>query len=203
MWTLYGWWLPNDPRGSTSQVIRNDLIAALGELHFGRKKVQPAGSTLRQFYQEAQPLLKFPLLSFAPGEFAAVASAIGSAIAECNYTCYACAIMPDHVHLLIRKHRDLAEEMIAKLQSLSRERLVRMRPTGHPLWTRGGWKVFLDHPDVMQRTIQYIQQNPVKMYLPSQRWPFVVPYDNWPLHPGHSPKSPYVRALRSAGRHPR
>lgn len=111
--------------------------------------------------------------------------------------------MPDHVHLLIRKHKDMAEEMIEKLQALSRERLVGMRPVGHPLWTRGGWKVFLDHPDEMQRTIRYIQQNPVKMYLPSQRWPFVVPYDNWPLHPGHSPKSPYVRALRSAGRYAR
>lgn len=41
MWTLYGWWLPNDPRGSTSRQIRRDLIAELGELHFGRKKIQP------------------------------------------------------------------------------------------------------------------------------------------------------------------
>ncbi len=37
MWTLYGWWLPNDPRGSTSRTIRNDLVAELGELHFGAK----------------------------------------------------------------------------------------------------------------------------------------------------------------------
>jgi hypothetical protein len=43
MWTLYGWWLPNDPRGSTSRVIRNDLLTELGELHLGRKKIQPAG----------------------------------------------------------------------------------------------------------------------------------------------------------------
>jgi hypothetical protein len=40
VWTLYGWWLPNDPRGSMSQSIRNDIIADLGKLHFGRKKVQ-------------------------------------------------------------------------------------------------------------------------------------------------------------------
>jgi hypothetical protein len=39
MWTLYGWWLPNDPRGSTSRMIRNNLIAELGELHFGRKSI--------------------------------------------------------------------------------------------------------------------------------------------------------------------
>jgi REP element-mobilizing transposase RayT len=113
--------------------------------------------------------------------------------------------MPDHVHLIIRKHRDLAEEMINKIQALSRKRLVEdgLRAADHPTWTRGGWKVFLDHPDDVRRTIRYVEQNPVKIGLPAQHWPMVVQYDNWPLHPGHSPNSPYVKALRAAGRYPR
>ena len=76
--------------------------------------------------------------------------------------------MPDHVHLLIRKHRDLAEAMIEKLQTLSRKRLESLRPAGHPLWTRGGWKVFLDQPDAIWRTIHYIEQNPLKQHLTAQ-----------------------------------
>jgi hypothetical protein len=32
--------------------------------------------------------------------------------------------------------------------------------------------------------------------LPAQKWPFVNPYDGWPLHPGHSPNSPYAKRLR-------
>lgn len=36
--TAYGWWLPNDPRGSAFQTIRQDLIAELGELHHGGKR---------------------------------------------------------------------------------------------------------------------------------------------------------------------
>lgn len=202
MWTLYGWWLPNDPRGSTSRVIRNDLFNELGEIHFGRKFIQPAGRDLRFFYQQAHGLLQHELLDFSQSEFETVAKALASAIQECGYTCYACAIMPDHVHLLIRKHRDLAEEMIEKLQTLSRKRLEGLRTTGHPLWTRGGWKVFLDHPNEMHRTIQYINNNPIKQRLPRQHWPFVIPYDNWPLHPGHSPNSPYAKALKAAGRYP-
>jgi len=203
MWTLYGWWLPNDPRGSTSRTIRNDLVAELGELHFGRKTVQPAGRHIRAFYAQAAAVLKHPLLSFSPSEFSVVADAIGQAVRERNYTCYACAIMPDHVHLLIRKHRDLAEEMIEKIQALSRERMVEagLRSAAHPVWTRGGWKVFLDHPDEMRRTIRYVENNPTKAGLASQRWAFVTPYDDWPLHRGHSPKSPYARALRAAGRY--
>jgi REP element-mobilizing transposase RayT len=203
MWTLYGWWLPNDPRGSTSKFIRNDLVADLGELHQGRKKIQPAGRDLRVFYEQAALVLKHPLLEFEVGEFAAVAKAVGDAVKECGYTCYAFAVMPDHVHLIIRKHRDLAEEMIEKMQTLSRERLKKegIRNEDHPVWTRGGWKVFLDHPDEIRRTIHYIEQNPVKLRLPVQRWPWVTVYDNWPLHVGHSASSPYVKALRAAGRY--
>ena len=205
MWALYGWWLPNYPRGSTSRTIRNDLIAELGKLHFGRKHVQPAGRDIGAFYEQAAATLKYPLLSFEPVDFPAVANAIGESITELGYTCYACAVMPDHVHLVIRKHRHLAEEMIEKIQSLSRKRLVErgLRELVHPTWTRGGWKVFLDHPDEVRRTIRYVERNPMKMRLPEQEWPFVKVYDDWPLHPGHSPNSPYVRALRAAGRYPR
>jgi REP element-mobilizing transposase RayT len=205
MWTLYGWWLPNDPRGSTSHTIRKDIITDLGELHFGRKQFQPASREIREFYEQAAAVLKHPLLSFSPDEFSVVGDAIGHAIDECNYTCYACAIMPDHVHLVIRKHKDVAEEMIEKIQELSRKRLgeVGLRTLDHPTWTRGGWKVFLDHPDDVWRTIRYIDDNPIKQRLPGQRWSFVRAYDNWPLHPGHSPNSPYAKALRAAGRYPR
>jgi REP element-mobilizing transposase RayT len=201
MWTLYGWWLPNDPRGSTPRLIKNDYLAELGALHFGRKSVQPASRQLREFYQSAKQVLVHELLSFSPNEFATVAEALGDAIAERKYTCYACVIMPDHVHLVIRKHRDTAEEMIDNLQSLSRKRLGHLRPVGHPLWATGGWRVFIEHPDEVWRTIRYVDQNPIKLHLPAQCWPFVTPYDNWPLHEGHSPNSPYVKALRAAGRY--
>lgn len=205
MWTLYGWWLPNDPRGSTSRTIHNDLLAELGVLHFGRKLVQPASRDLRGFYAGAASVLMHPLLEFSASDFDAVSRAIGDAIVECRYTCYACAVMPDHIHLVIRKHRDLAEHMIEKIQALSRERLVEsgLRGGEHPAWTRGGWKVFLDHPDEVRRTITYIEQNPLKRGFRRQYWDWVVPYDDWPLHPGHPRNSPYVKALRAAGRYSR
>jgi REP element-mobilizing transposase RayT len=205
MWTVYGWWLPNDPRGSTSRTIRNDVLANLGDLHFGRKRIQPAGKAIRAFYEQVAQTLQHPLLSFAQAEFSLVAEAIGLAVAKCAYTCYACAIMPDHVHMVIRKHRDLAETMIERIQSLSRRRLIEigLRNETHPAWTRGGWKVFLDHPDEVWRTIRYVEENPINMKLPAQSWPFVKKYDNWPLHPGHSQNSPYVKALRAAGHYSR
>jgi REP element-mobilizing transposase RayT len=205
IWTAYGWWLPNDPRGSGSREIRNDLIAELGELHYGRKRVQPAGRIVRQFYEQAATVLQHPLLSFDAAARAEIAWAFGQAIEEQRYTCYACAIMPDHVHLLIRKHKHQAEEMIEALKETSRLRLSATghRATDHPVWSGGdGWKVFLDHPDEVRRTIRYIERNPLGAGLPQQQWPFVRVYDGWPLHPGHSPNSPYARRLREAGRYP-
>ena len=67
IWTAYGWWLPNDPRGSTSHEIRVERIAELGELHHGRKPVQPPSREIRAFYEQARQVLKHPLLTFEEG----------------------------------------------------------------------------------------------------------------------------------------
>ncbi len=168
MWTLYGWWLPNDPLGSTSRVIRNDLLKELGDLHLGRKHIQPAGRDIRAFYRQATKQLQHDLLSFTTELFPPVAGAFDTAIQQYGYTCYALAVMPDHVHLVIRKHKDRAETMIERLQESTRAGLVEsgLRPTGHPAWTRGGYKVFLDTPDDVWRTIGYVEQNPMKLKMP-------------------------------------
>jgi REP element-mobilizing transposase RayT len=181
-----------------SHCIASDVIAELGELHHGRRKVQPASRVVREFQQRAKEVLKFPLLTFAVEDFPTVAEGFAAAIAEHRYTCYACAIMPDHVHILIRKHKHQAEEMIENLQESSRLRLssVGLRTADHPVWAQGGGKVFLDHPGAVRETIGYIERNPVKWRLPRQQWSFVRPYDGWPLHPGHSPNSPYAKRLR-------
>jgi REP element-mobilizing transposase RayT len=198
IWTAYGSWLPNDPRGSMSQAIRNDLLRDLGTLHNGRKAVQPASREIRAFYRETEGKLKHDLLTFGQAEIAAIAEAFEGTIRNLRYTCYACAIMPDHVHVLIRKHTHDAEDMIANLQEGSRLRLraSSLRPESHPVWGGPGWKVFQDHPDDVRRTMKYIEDNPLSLRMPEQTWNFITPYDGWPLHPGHSPNSPYARRLR-------
>ncbi len=198
MWTGYGWWLPNDPRGSMSHDVARDPIAALGELYYGRRKIQPASSVIREFRKHAEEVLKFSLIKIGKKETAEISEAFAETIIEQKYTCYACAIMPDHVHMLIRKHKNTAEQMIADFQESSRLRLrnAGLFPSEHPVWGGPGWKVFLDHPDEVRRTIRYIEENPVKWKLPRQRWLFVKEYDGWPLHPGHSPNSPYAKRLR-------
>lgn len=183
IWVAYGWWLPNDLRGSMSKGIASDVIADLGALHYGRKKLQPASRDIRAFYERAKEILKFPLLTFAPAEVDAIARAFDEVIRTERYTCYACAVMRDHVHLILRKHKHLAEDMIANLQDASREAVlnVELRHFDHPVWGGPGWKVFLDSTDDIWRTIPYVEENPLKAGQPRQGFPFVTPYDNWPL----------------------
>jgi REP element-mobilizing transposase RayT len=98
--------------------------------------------------------------------------------------------MPDHIHLLIRKHRHLAEEMIASFQRESQIALkgAGMRELAYPVWGGPWWKVFLDSRADIERTIPYVEENPLKFYQPRQEWPFIMPYDGW--------EPPGVRVVR-------
>jgi REP element-mobilizing transposase RayT len=199
IWTAYGYWLPNDPRGSMSKVIACDVIAELGELHVGRKKVQPSAREVVEFRNQSRSALKHVLLDFRIQDFPVIANALAEVIREYRYTCYACAIMPDHVHILIRKHKHQAEEMLDNFQQISRLRLrnVGLRSETHPIWGGHGWKVFLDTPTDIRRTIRYIDENPARWRLARQQWSFVTDYNGWPLHPGHCPNSPYVKSMQT------
>ncbi len=181
IWTAYGWWLPNDPRGSSSHEIRVERIAELGELHHGRKAVQPSSPELRLFYDNARLALKHELLTFSSDAVTVIADAFAAVVADWHYTCYACAIMPDHVHVLIRRHRDKAEEMSAHFQSTSKERLIESgaRNAKHPVWGGPGWKRFLNTRGDLERVIKYIRNNPIEAGLPEQTWEFVKQYDGW------------------------
>jgi REP element-mobilizing transposase RayT len=181
IWTAYGWWLPNDPRGSSSHEIRVERIAELGQLHYGRKAIQPAGREIQAFYEQARQVLKHPLLTFNEEDRRIIGAGFRQVIAAQRYTCYACAIMPDHVHVLIRKHKYHAETMIEQLQAASKGALVaaKRREPEHPVWGGPGWKVFLYTPDDIRRIVRYIQDNPRKGGLPPQPWDFVRPYDGW------------------------
>jgi REP element-mobilizing transposase RayT len=181
VWTAYGWWLPNDPRGSSSHEVRVPQIAELGELHHGRKAVQPSRAELREFYQRAEPVLAHPVRTFDAEEIAVLAESFRQTIHQRRYTCYACALMPEHVHLLVRRHRDKAEQMLEQFQTASRDALIAAdhRWGNHPVWGGRGWRAFQFTRQDMERTVRYIENNPAERGLPPQPWDFVIPYEGW------------------------
>jgi REP element-mobilizing transposase RayT len=120
------------------------------------------------------------VLSFDESQIGVIGAAFAEVI-DARYTCYAAAVMPDHVHLVVRKHRDRSEEMAARLQAKGRLRLLEQGDIDpqYPIWIDSpGWQVYLEAPRDVRRTIAYVERNP---RMP-QHWPFVTPYDDWPYH---------------------
>ncbi len=124
--TLYGHWLVNDPRGSGSEDFRDLKVAPLGPIHHGRKPehLQPSRQELREFMQDAEALMNFPVFWIDEAKRQVIADAMGEVVREKRYTCYACAVCANHVHLVIRIHRDDALTMWNHFADSVRQRLT-------------------------------------------------------------------------------
>jgi hypothetical protein len=181
----YGTWLSNDPRGSGSVETCKDELRDLGEIHQGRKRVQPSRRELKAFYAEAEPLLDYPTLWFDTDERRrAIGEAFGRAAREHGYTVWACAVCSNHGHVGLRVHRDDHVAMFDAFANAGRLAMLQFPgvPEGHPVWASRPYAVLLTTPDEVVGRIDYIRQNPMKEGLPEQHWSFVAPYDGWPFH---------------------
>ncbi len=183
----YGFWLPNDPRGSWS-----DFVGSLALLRHGRAtKTTTRRSIARAAHDRAARLAAKQSLSRPAVEFTGVqARAIGRGLADfigrAGLTAWACAILPDHFHLVLGQCRRDVDQVIIQLKASATRRLLdegrhpfQNQRTANGLipkcFVRGKWNVFLDPPDV-PRAIRYVEDNPLKDGLPRQKWSFVVPY---------------------------
>lgn len=178
----YGHWLPNDPRGSGSDEVREEKLQELGPIHPGRKTVQPPRSELREFYRQANPKLDFTPIWFEDAKRQVVGGAFAEVVRSQRYTVYACAVLKNHAHLCVRRHRDDARTMWSHFADASRSALRSLPGVAddHPVWSIRPYKVFLYTPEDVRRVVAYIESNPVKERLAPQNWALVTPYDGWP-----------------------
>jgi hypothetical protein len=184
IFSSYGFWLANDPRGSGSTEIRQHKFEELGPIHPGRKREQPTRAVLRAFYEAATPRLEFAPLWFDEAIRSVIANSFERTLKRYRYTAWAFAILANHAHLCVRQHRDKYEVIWERFALDSREAVLalgRISPM-HRVWAERPYSVYQYSPDDVWRTVRYIEGNPVKEGLPAQRYSWVVPYDNWPLH---------------------
>jgi REP-associated tyrosine transposase len=186
IWTLYGHWLPNDPRGSGSEAVRDPKFEPIGEHYHGRKlrHEQPSRGELRAFYEQAKPLLDYRVFWIDEAKRQAIANAITGVVSERKYTVWACAILSNHMHMVIRRHRDDALSMWNAISDGTRPAVRGFVDVDlkHPVWAARPYKVFLRTPEEVRGRIEYVEGNPVKEGLPEQQYCFVQSYDNWPFH---------------------
>jgi REP element-mobilizing transposase RayT len=183
--SAYGFWLPNDPRGSWSEFVGKwELYQAAGKA----TKTTESKSLARRPHDRAKRLavkkeLELPPVQFTPAQVAVIGKAFGEYVAKSGLVLWACAIMPDHVHLVFPPFRLKPEEVINKLKGAATTELVRsgihpfqhLKPVDEPppkCFARGEWVIFLDPEDIAWN-VKYVENNPVKAGLPRQEWEFV------------------------------
>jgi REP element-mobilizing transposase RayT len=159
IFSAYGFWLPNDQRGSGSTRVRaQHLYEVAGEA----TKVTTRHSVAHRPHDvvarhAAKSALKYPPVRLSGVQARAVARGIATIIPKIKLVVHACAIMPDHVHLVVRRHHLNGDE---HLECLKRATTRGLNNEGlHPMaafarangripspWAAQGWKVMLHRP---------------------------------------------------------
>ena len=186
--TTYGFWLPNDQRGSWSDFVRRWELLKFGPA----TKVSTRRSLANAPFDPALRAAAKRALMYRPVIFdgqqaLCVANAFADGVRRSGFVILACAILPDHTHLVIRRHRYSIEQVTNRLKGSATRCLTEsgLHPMRNQItagvelpspWASGLWKVYLDAPEDIRRAIDYVENNPIKERKKRQNWKFVVPY---------------------------
>jgi len=179
IFSAYGFWLPNDQRGSWSDFVRSWELLRFGKATFTEIRASVARRPFDPALREAaRRALKHPTVRFASAETQAIADGFAQAIEESGYTVHACSILPEHVHIVALRHAHKIEQIVAHVKGRATQHLKRagLWPHAHSPWAQDSWDVYLDSTADIVRSIPYVEGNPEKERLPRQSWPFVTPY---------------------------
>lgn len=189
IFTAYGFWLPNDPRGSWSSWVASwELFRAGGKATSVRARTSVAGKKHDASARRAakQALLR-PPVTFSGIQARAIGRGFGTAVAKSGHVPLACSILPDHVHVVVRASRHKPTTVIGHLKREAS--LALLGESLHPFkgerrkdgtlpscWAENSWRVYLDDMADVKRAIRYVEQNPLKEGKRQQTWSFVQPF---------------------------
>ena len=185
----YGFWLPNDPRGSWSEFVAAWELRRFGEATktLERKSFQELTVRERNWLAAARNSLKYPQVHFEAPHIEAIANGFAKRVTSSGYEIWECSILSEHVHLVIGRHGYRVELMAGLLKG---EATKEFRRRGvHPLaeyanepgeppspWADGMWKVYFYNELSIESAINYVRHNPEKEGKPRRSWQFVRPF---------------------------
>ena len=181
IFSMYGFWLPNDPRGSGS-----DYIAVWELFRYGvATKVDTRRSVAHVAHDQrarlaAKQSLRYPPVEITGQQALAVAAGFAQACADADYRIHACAILPEHVHLVIGAHPRNIRTIVGHFKSRATRALKEQglwHSDGRPVWGEHGWNVWLEELAAVERAVEYVERNLEKEGQRAQRWNFVTRFD--------------------------
>jgi REP element-mobilizing transposase RayT len=188
IFSAYGFWLPNDPRGSWSEWVAAWELFRFGKatkVNHGKSVASaPHDANLRRAAKKA---LKYPPVLFNGIHALGIAKGFARAAQEAQYPIHACSILPDHVHLVIGYHERPFQQITSHLKSHASRQLraeglhpftMHERPDGSlpSVWAESLWKVYCFDRQHAMNAIEYVKQNPVREGKRRQSWSFVTPF---------------------------
>jgi REP element-mobilizing transposase RayT len=185
----YGFWLPNDPRGSWSEFVGSWELARFGETtqHPPQRNVAQLSADEIALREQMRAALLYPAVTLSGKQALSVANGFGRQAEKSAYQIWACAILPEHTHLVIGRHTYKVEQVANLLKGAATTQLLSdhlhplaeyTKPNSRPpgMWARHEWKVYLDSDDQIENAIAYVNDNPEKEGKPRQHWSWITPY---------------------------
>jgi REP element-mobilizing transposase RayT len=198
----YGFWLPNDPRGSWSNFVGSWELFRYGPATKTNERrsvaYQPHDQALRLAAKKA---LKRPAVEFNGQQARAVGMGFASYVQGSRLPVWACAILPDHVHLLVylpeegmlhrfnKLWRGRSGRKIAKLLDPKADEQALQTMAAHAngkahyaVWKEQVRALAIWNQKKLHAMIDYIHHNPVRRKLVQSTvdWPYSSSrfYDN-------------------------
>jgi REP element-mobilizing transposase RayT len=174
--SAYGFWRPNEQRGSWSDFVRSWELF----YHGPATKVDTHRSVAARPYdrplkQQMRSSLAHPAVRFTDDMIAIIADAFS----KTPYRFHALAIMRNHAHAVI-EHTDRDIRRVVGHIKSGATRALRAKGffTERPVWADHGWNVYLDSDEDVMRALPYVEGNPTRDGMPAQRYDFVIRYDS-------------------------
>jgi gluconolactonase len=120
----YGFWLSNDPRGSWSTRVGSPSLLRFGEAT--KTSVRRSVAHRRHDHEQrlaAKRALKHDPVQLSGVQARAVGGGIAAAAEESEYVVHACAILPDHVHLVVARHDRDVRRIATQFKARATQRL--------------------------------------------------------------------------------
>jgi REP element-mobilizing transposase RayT len=187
IFTAYGFWLPNDPRGSWSTFVGSWELYRFGAATKTdtRRSVACAPHDITN-RRAAKQALKYPPVRLDESQSAAIAAGVEQACEEADISLHALAIGFDHVHAIVGRHSKTAEQIVYHWKARATQQIS--RANCHPLaaytnaageaptpWARGCWCVYINDELQLRAAMRYVERHSQKESLPSQHYPFLTP----------------------------
>ncbi len=187
--SAYGFWLPNEERGSWSDFVRKyELWRDFGPA----TKVDTTRSVAWKPFdwarrETARASLMYPRVVWTGVQARGIGRGFRTMVRKSGYDILALAIQPEHVHFVVRRFRYQVEQITNLLKGAASNQLIDegihpfqntsgLDGTRPSMWSVGLWKVFLDSDEDVSRSIEYVNRNPQKSGRKPQKWDFVVEY---------------------------